>query len=66
MDWHVFLTNFLFLQFFLYFVCFPQIYTYFKKIIFCQKTLFFTTKNFWQNFVEKRGKIGEILQKFIF
>ena len=37
-----------------------------KKRNFCQKTLFFTTKNFWQNFVEKRGKIGEILQKFIF
>jgi hypothetical protein len=31
---------------FFHFVCFPQIYTCFNKVSFCQKTLFFTTKNF--------------------
>ena len=31
---------------FFHFVCFPQIYTCFNKVTFCQKTLFFTTKNF--------------------
>ena len=49
-----FSQTFYFCNFFFYFVCFPQIYTYFKKIIFCQKTTFHDQK-FLAKFCGKKG-----------